>query len=207
MKKETWTADVFENLFQQDPDPWDFESSPYEHKKLQRVLQCLPCSPIAFAVELGCAIGVGTLALTQRCQRILAVDASETALTKARQRCQEYALVSFIKAFLPSAYPVVDAAGCDLVLISEILYFLSQTDIQKLAFQTTTSLKITGHILIVNWTGETDTPCTGDEAANCFIQACLAHDWVPDLSERGEGYRIDRLRHLSNHDENDVSSF
>jgi len=46
---------------------------------------------------------------------------------------------------------------------------LSQTDIQELAFQTTTSLKTTGHILIVNWTGETDTPCTGDEAANCFI--------------------------------------
>ncbi|MBS0994379.1 methyltransferase domain-containing protein [Gluconobacter cerinus] len=207
MSKETWTADVFENLFQQDPDPWDFESSPYEHKKLQRVLQCLPCSPIAFAVELGCAIGVGTLALTQRCQRILAVDASETALTKARQRCQEYALVSFIKAFLPSAYPVVDAAGCDLVLISEILYFLSETDIQELAFQTTTSLKTTGHILIVNWTGETDTPCTGDEAANCFIQECLAHGWVPDLDERGEGYRIDRLSRLGTHDEKDVPSF
>ncbi|MBS1022236.1 methyltransferase domain-containing protein [Gluconobacter cerinus] len=207
MSKETWTADVFENLFQQDPDPWDFESSPYEHKKLQRVLQCLPCSPIAFAVELGCAIGVGTLALTQRCQRILAVDASETALTKARQRCQEYALVSFIKAFLPSAYPVVDAAGCDLVLISEILYFLSETDIQELAFQTTTSLKTTGHILIVNWTGETDTPCTGDEAANCFIQECLAHGWVPDLDERGEGYRIDRSSRLGTHDEKDVPSF
>ncbi|MBS1043889.1 class I SAM-dependent DNA methyltransferase [Gluconobacter cerinus] len=207
MSKETWKADIFENLFQQNPDPWNFENSSYEHKKLQRVLQCLPCSPVAFAVELGCAIGVGTLALSQRCQRILAVDASETALTKARQRCQKYTHITFLRAFLPSAYPVIAAAGCDLILISEILYFLSRTDIQKLAFDTTTSLKTTGHILIVNWTGETDTPCTGDEAANCFIQACRANGWMIDLSERAEGYRIDRLILSRTHDDEGVPSF
>lgn len=47
------------------------------------------------------------------------------------------------------------------------------------------SLKSNGHILIVNWTGQTDTPCTGSEAAEYFIRACHERHWVPDLSEQG----------------------
>jgi cyclopropane fatty-acyl-phospholipid synthase-like methyltransferase len=199
MSNETWKADIFESLFQQHPDPWSFESSLYEQKKLSRVLECLPSSPVSFATELGCAIGVGTLALAQRYQRVLGVDASETALAMARQRCQEHTGVRFIKAFLPADYPATDADGSDLILISEILYFLSPADIHTLAAKVTESLVPEGSILIVNWTGPTDTPCTGDEAAENFILACQEHHWLPDLAERNEGYRIDRLAFVKNH--------
>lgn len=193
MSRETWKPEVFERLFQGGSDPWGLESSPYERQKLARVLECLPARPVSFAVELGCAIGVGTLALAQRCRRVLAVDASENALSIARQRCRAQDYVTFLKAFLPVDYPVAEASGCDLVLISEILYFLTAEDIQRLAVMVAESLVPAGHILLVNWTGETDTPCTGDEAAEHFMQTCLGADWQADLSERGEGYRIDRL--------------
>ncbi|EHH69589.1 hypothetical protein GMO_08970 [Gluconobacter morbifer G707] len=206
MSNDTWKPEVFENLFQDNPDPWGFESSPYEKKKLARVLECLPASPVSFVVELGCAIGVSTLALSEHCQRVLAVDASENALVIARERCQRQAHVNFLKAFLPVDYPVSEAAGCDLVLISEILYFLAPEDIRCLAGMVMESLVSTGHILIVNWTGQTDTPCTGDEAAECFIRACHKRYWGPDLSERGDGYRIDRLCWSGNSQTKGVSS-
>lgn len=193
MTKETWKPDVFETLFQKSDDPWGFETSLYEQKKLAKVLECIPTRPVSFALELGCAIGVSTLALAQYCKRIVSVDASETALEKAKKRCEGLGHVTFTKAFLPQDYPVLAASGYDLVVISEILYFLSVRDIQRLAGMVTQSLMSTGSILIVNWTGPTDTPCTGNEASECFIEACRALHWEPDLSVRGGSYRIDRL--------------
>ncbi|OAG74629.1 methyltransferase type 12 [Gluconobacter japonicus] len=204
MSNETWKADIFESLFQRHPDPWGFESSPYEEKKLRHVLQCLPSFRISFVVELGCAIGVGTLALARRCERVLGVDASKTALDMAMRRCKEQKQVRFLKAFLPAEYPVSEAADCDFILISEVLYFLNSADIQKLAVLVTQSLVTNGSILIVNWTGLTDTPCTGDEAAECFIRACHEQSWRPDLTERGEGYRIDRLSFAKGRQKQDV---
>lgn len=198
MSNETWKPGIFENIFQNSSDPWNFESSPYEQQKLARVLQYLPARPISFAVELGCAIGVSTLALAKHCKRIVGIDASETALAIAQRRCAQQSHVSFINAFLPQAYPASEVSGCDLVLISEVLYFLSPVDIQHLAVNVTRSLRSEGSILIVNWIGPTDTPCTGDEAAECFIQTCQSQYWQSDYSERGEGYRIDRLSHFSN---------
>lgn len=206
MSAETWKPEVFERLFQDNPDPWDFESSPYERQKLSRVLECLPAAPISFAVELGCAIGVSTLALAQHCGRILAIDASENALAIAGRRCERQAHVSFLKAFLPSDYPAAEASGCDLVLISELLYFLTPQDIRSLAAVVMESLQSNGHILIVNWTGQTDTPCSGSEAAEYFIGACHERHWVPDLSEQGVGYRIDRLSLTGNSLVSDASS-
>lgn len=206
MSNETWKPEVFESLFQDNPDPWNFENSPYEQRKLARVLECLPPWPVCFAVELGCAIGVGSLALSQYYQHVLAVDASESALAIARQRCSGQGHIRFLKAFLPEEYPVAEASGCDLVLVSEVLYFLTAEDIQRLAVLVTQSLTPAGSILIVNWTGRTDTPCTGDEAAACFIRACRERQWHPDLSERGEGYRIDRLSLSGNSRKNDNAS-
>ncbi|AOW46373.1 methyltransferase type 12 [Acetobacter ascendens] len=198
MNNETWKPDVFESLFQKSPDPWNFENSLYEQQKLTRILQCLPTGSVSFAVELGCAIGVSTLALAKHCKRIVGIDASEIALSRAKRRCVQQKHISFIKAFLPQAYPTLEVSGCDLVLISEILYFLSLEDIRNLAVNVINSLKPEGSILIVNWIGPTDTPCTGDEAAECFIQVCREQSWLPNHSERAEGYRIDRLSHFAN---------
>ena len=52
-----------------------------------------------------------------------------------------------------------------------------------------------GDIVLVHWTGETDYPLTGDEAAQRFIDAtatltCIVHQ------DRAELYRIDVLQRL-----------
>lgn len=197
MTTESWTPDIFEALFRADADPWQFESSAYERDKLARLLDCLPQERFRFALELGCAVGVGTRIFATRCSRVLAVDASATALTLARKRCEGVGDIRFVEAFLPGAYPSALATGCDLVILSEILYFLNRNDIRRLAASVIGSLAPDGTLLLVNWTGETDTPCTGDEAADCFIEACRDGHWLPDHREQTESYRIDRLRHTT----------
>lgn len=194
MSKKTWSPDIFDSLFQKNPDPWDFEKSPYEQEKLARLLSCLPQEPISFAVELGCAVGVGTKALAARCAHVLAVDASSTALALARERCSHLKNVSFMAAFLPEGYPKSAVLGCDVIVISEVLYFMAQNDIKKLVEYIMETLSPSATVVLVNWTGETDTPCTGDDAADCFIQACHPYQWLPVHAERGETYRLDCLR-------------
>lgn len=76
--------------------------------------------------------------------------------------------------------------GVTWFLFQKFFIFFSPADIQCLADSVTKSLKPEGNILIVNWTGPTDTPCTGDEAAEYFIRACLTQHWRPDYSERGK---------------------
>lgn len=197
MKGESWTPDTFEALFRASPDPWRFETSPYEHEKLAHLLACIPHARPRFAVEVGCATGVGTRMLAARCGRVLAIDASATALAMARRRCGDMGHVSFVESFVPGGYPASRAAGCDLIVLSELLYFLGRDDIQRLAACVTDSVTVDGALVLANWTGPTDTPCTGDEAAGHFIAACRERLWVPDLSERTATYRIDRLRHVS----------
>ncbi|NHN87142.1 class I SAM-dependent DNA methyltransferase [Acetobacter conturbans] len=193
MSGKTWTPEVFETLFQTTADPWNFEDSPYEHQKRARLLACMPPHPIRFAVELGCAIGVTTQALSPLCTRLLAVDASPTALTMAGRRCADLPNITFVEAFLPEHYPTSTATGCDLMIISELLYFLAPHDIRCLAHKAMQSLPPNGTILLVNWTGPTDTPCTGEQAANLFSQNCRENHWKVDHTEQSASYRIDRL--------------
>lgn len=195
MTKETWTPDVFESIFRMDADPWDFETSPYERQKLAHLLSCIPPTCSRFAVELGCATGIGTRKLGMRSDRVLAVDASETALALAGTRCADMGHVRFVRAFLPRDYPAAEALGCDLVILSEILYFLDSDDIRRLARRVMRSATKDAALLLVHWTGYTDTPCTGEEASEYFMTACRAQQWFSDYTDRAPSYRIDRLRY------------
>jgi SAM-dependent methyltransferase len=79
-----------EALFQAQPDPWDYASSPKEQRRLQRELQTIAalCGParIPRALEIGCAEGHFTTMLADRCESLTCFDFSPTALARAQQR-------------------------------------------------------------------------------------------------------------------------
>ena len=158
----TWTADVFDRIYARDADPWRFDSSSYERDKYVATLGLLPDGRIGTALEIGCSIGVFTLALAERCDALLAIDCAEAALARAAAFCATAANVRFERHFVPGSFP---AGNFDLIVISEVLYFLSGADIGHLADRAVASLRPGGHVILANWTGPTDTPCTGDEAA------------------------------------------
>jgi predicted TPR repeat methyltransferase len=191
--KASWSQAVFERLYAERDDPWNFESSPYERAKYAQTLAALDRRKFARALELGCSIGVMTTALASCCDRLLAVDIAETALSRARSRCAAHAHVGFAQCQLPEEFPELSAASCDLILVSELLYFLSPADNVRLADSVCRVLATDGIIVLVNWTGATDTPCTGDEAARIFIAACLRNGLSITLEARHDGYRLDRL--------------
>jgi SAM-dependent methyltransferase len=180
-------AAYFEALYAQNPDPWGFESSPYEAAKYAATLAALGRPNFGAALEVGCSIGVLTEKLAARCGHLLAVDISPTALAKARARCAGLAHVSFLERAIPQGWP---AGRFDLILFSEILYFLSAAAIRTTAALAASSLAPGGEIVLVNFTGVIDEPVSGDMAADIFAGAAAQRVWV---QRRADKFRIDVL--------------
>ena len=193
MSDESWHSDVFERLYEANPDPWGFQTSAYERAKYGETLAALGERRFRSVLELGCSIGVMTEALAPRCDRLLGIDIAETALALARTRCAAHPGVSFRRCRLPDEFPTLEPGSVALILVSELLYFLSPADNARLAAAVLRALAPDGMVVLVNWTGETNTPCTGDEAARLFIEACTAGGLAVTLGSRPDGYRLDRL--------------
>ena len=148
-------------------DPWSFATSEYERAKYLVTLAALSKQHYSSALEVGCSIGVFTLQLADRCHHLLAVDAAAAPLAQARLRCAGLPGVEINQGFIPSQWP---DAEFDLILLSEIIYYLSPDDIARLSEHIERTLLSAGEIVLVNWTGETGTSLSGDDAAELLIQ-------------------------------------
>ncbi len=188
MSRQSWKPEVFDRIYAGSADPWAFETSPYERDKYADTLAQLGERRFIHALELGCSIGVMTRQLAARCDRLLALDAATAAVTRARQRCDGLAHVTIERAVLPGDWP---AGRFDLILISEVLYFLDPDDIAASARHCVEAARPDCIILLVNWTGATDTPTTGDQAATLFREA--AAGFIPRAPVLRPSYRLDRL--------------
>jgi 2-polyprenyl-3-methyl-5-hydroxy-6-metoxy-1,4-benzoquinol methylase len=188
-RARTLAPDYFEALYAQDGDPWKFASSEYEAEKYARTLAALPEARYGAALEIGCSIGVLTRQLATRCERLVAIDAAPTPLAEARRRCQGLANVEFAQMFVPGEWP---QGVFDLILLSEVIYYLDAADVAKLAKRVEAALAARGTVVLVHWTGETDYPLTGDQAAESFMQALQDRIEVVGFARRPE-YRLDVL--------------
>lgn len=187
---DTMAPHYFESLYAGDPDPWRFATSLYEAEKYAHTLAALPDAHYGRALEIGCSIGVLTKQLATRCDRLLAVDAAPTALLPARQRCRDLTHVEFAQMFVPGEWP---QGSFDLILLSEVIYYLDASDVEALAERVAAALAPGASAVLVHWTGETDYPLSGDEAAELFITALGDRIEVVG-GERRTQYRLDILK-------------
>jgi predicted TPR repeat methyltransferase len=178
----------FERLYAADRDPWRFASSAYEHAKYDATLAALPCRRFRSAFEVGCSIGVLTRRLASRCTTLLAVDVADVALVQARRRCARHPWVAIRHMHVPQDWP---EGRFDLILLSEMLYYLSCADLTRCAALTRASLARGGLVLLVHWTQPTDYPLSGDAASDAFIAAV---GLMPTLQRRAGTYRLDLLQ-------------
>ncbi len=188
--RPTLSPEYFDSLYTADIDPWKFAASPYERGKYTLTLNAMPKPRYRSAFEVGCSIGVLTRSLASRCDAVLAVDASQTALLEARRRCADLPGIRFEQMFVPEQWP---EAMFELILLSEVVYYLSPEDVARLAARVVSSLTKGGSVILVHWTGPTNYPLGGDEATDLFIErigsACVV--------KRGDRYRQFRLDVLS----------
>jgi SAM-dependent methyltransferase len=180
--------DYFERMFAGTPDPWGFETSPYEQAKYAHSIAALGGRHYRHAFEIGCANGVLTQKLAPHCDDLLAVDVSETALASARVRCRDLPEVRFARMSFPGEVPT--ESSFDLIALSEVAYYWDDTDLALAAANVLAMLAPGGDLLLVHWIGETDYPQSGDEAVEGLHDAMVGALEMK-LSERRPEYRLD----------------
>jgi cyclopropane fatty-acyl-phospholipid synthase-like methyltransferase len=188
--RPTLRPEYFDGLYTADLDPWKFETSPYERGKYTLTLNAMPKPRYRSALEVGCSIGVLTRSLASRCDAVVAIDAAQTPLAEARRRCADLPGVRFEQMFVPDEWP---GGVFELILLSEVIYYLSREDVARLASRVTRSLSRGGSVILVHWTGPTNYPLGGDEAATLFIERIQP----TCVLKRGDRYRQFRLDVLS----------
>lgn len=139
--------DGFEAKFAADPDPWNYAASPFEAWKRGVLLKACGDRHYGRGLELACANGETTRRLARHCRRLLAVDASATALAAARHRNAGNARVVFRRALLPRDMP---RGPFDLIVASEILYYLKPDDLCALLPRLHAALAPGGRIVFLH---------------------------------------------------------
>ena len=137
----------FDELYGHAYDPWGLASSPYEARKYALTLAALPSRRYRRAFEPGCAIGVLTALLASRCDDLVAWDGATRALEQARRRVRA-PHVCFEQRRVPGDWP---PGSFDLIVVSELLYFLSATDRASVRDRALASLAPGGHLVAVHW--------------------------------------------------------
>jgi SAM-dependent methyltransferase len=137
----------FERLARESADPWDYETSDYEQRKYRRTLEYLP-ERTGRTLELGCSIGVFTAMLAPRCERLLAVDFSPTALARARRRLDGADQVELRRCRLPEEMP---SGPFDTIVCAEILYYWSAALVREGLRRIEAELAPGGTLLAVHW--------------------------------------------------------
>jgi 2-polyprenyl-3-methyl-5-hydroxy-6-metoxy-1,4-benzoquinol methylase len=165
-KNATLPPAYFEEKYKIDIDPWRFRTSEYEREKYQATLNALKKTKYISGLEAGCSIGVLTARLSQRCDKLLAIDASATAIDCAKSI--DASNVEFRVATLPDEFP---EGPFDLIVLSEVLYYFVNGDLERVAHACMETITKHGDIVLCHWLGETDYPLTGVEASELFARS------------------------------------
>lgn len=175
----------FTALYANSRDPWNYETSDYERRKYQATLDALTRPRYASAIEAGCSIGVLSARLAERCTGLIALDFSALAVAQATERLRGFPGARATCAALPDEWP----QGCyDLIMLSELVYYLNHEGIVSLAMLVARDAAWSGECVLVHYQGDTQTEIGADRARDIFCAALANHRTlsVTDHATTGE---------------------
>ncbi len=182
------TATDFERRYRADPDPWRYQTSAYEQAKYAATLEACGPGPFAHALELGGSIGDFSARLAPRCRSLDTIDFSPTAVRRASVALASYRQARATLGEIPQAMP---DGEFDLVVASEILYYLNGPALANTLGLLEARIVPRGRLVCVHWREP------GPERP---LSAADVHSWVRGLSwlassqsETTDNYLLDVL--------------
>ena len=160
------TVAPFDALYRASSDPWGTRSRWYERRKRTLLLAALPAERYASVYEAGCGTGHISASLAERCERLIASDASAVAVDIAKRALVDHANVSVRQHRLPDDWP---RQPFELVVLSELLYFIDRDERVRVAALVRDSVGGSGTAIACDWRHAIDgRGITGDEAHRHF---------------------------------------
>ncbi len=147
----TLPPEYFAERWTEDDDPWRIADRWYERRKRDLVMAALPRERFDRGLELGCAAGHLTEGLAGRCGQLLACDGDPRAVALATDRLKaspEAGTVALQQRWVPSQWP---AGTFDLLVVSEVGYYLGDADLVELTARAVASLAPGGVLLACHW--------------------------------------------------------
>jgi SAM-dependent methyltransferase len=145
---ETQATAVFDQLYRDSRDPWGTTTHWYERRKRALLLASLPRERYGSVYEAGCGTGHITAELSARATHVVASDASSRALAVARVAIGAAANVSLERHRLPDDWP---DRPFDLIVLSEIVYFVDDDDCERIARAAHASAGASGTVVACDW--------------------------------------------------------
>lgn len=181
-------ADYFEKLYAGASDPWSLGSRWYEQRKYALTVAALTRPRYRSAFEPGCSVGVLTGLLAARCDRLLSWDVADEAVRQAGTQVRSHPGAMVQRGAVPADWP---AGTFDLVVVSEVGYYLDADDLGRLVDLAHDSLEPGGELVLAHWRHPVeDYPLRGDDVHAAF----LAHDRLEAVSRHVEpDFRLDVL--------------
>jgi SAM-dependent methyltransferase len=138
----------FEARYRADPDPWRYRASAYEQAKYAASLAACGPGPFDSALELGGSIGVFSAHLARRCRRLTTIDYSPTAVRRARAALAGHRQARAVLGAIPDDLP---EGRFDLVVASEILYYLDAAALARTLKELEARMTPGGRLVCVHW--------------------------------------------------------
>ncbi|WP_290803973.1 bifunctional PIG-L family deacetylase/class I SAM-dependent methyltransferase [Herbiconiux sp.] len=186
-------ARYFETLHADADDPWGFETRWYEQRKRAVLLASLPARDYASVLEVGCSTGVLTLDLAARVRHggsVLGVDLSAHAVERAQARLSAHPEATAERMRVPDEWP---DGRFDLVVISEIGYYLDPAELTAVVERVLGSLTDDGAVVLCHWRHPVEGRSETGDSVHAAVRARpefgtvaqhLEEDFVLDVFER-----------------------
>jgi predicted TPR repeat methyltransferase len=129
LQQDESNSATFETVYTESADPWASASPRYRYQglKYDKLIGLLPQRHFANALDLGCGLGLLSQKLAKRAERVLGIDIATAALDHARRRATGLSNLEFAPGDILSL-PVSLNGQFDLVVIADVLYYLSPLD-------------------------------------------------------------------------------
>lgn len=141
-------AEYFEQMYAGSADPWSLASRWYEQRKYALTVAALPRPTYRRGFEPGCSVGVLTELLAGRCDELLSADRAASAVATTRERVARFPHVQVEQRELPEQWP---AGTFDLVVLSEVAYYLDADACERLIDASVEALEPGGDLVAVHW--------------------------------------------------------
>lgn len=138
----------FEAAYARRDDPWRLESRWYEERKRALTLASLPKARFGSVLEVGCSVGMLTAGLAPRADRLLATDLVASAVQRTRQRLADQPQVTVRQHDIRTEVP---RGPYDLVVLSEVAYYLTRAELVDLVDRLEQVLAPGGTVVACHW--------------------------------------------------------